>query len=610
MKLENVLSSLNQVEKNKFINVVDNLIQENNLSKKYDQIKQATNNEIVALFKQAKPYFEEYLLEKLSYINPSISILTDILSRDGNSVARVSWIESLYHKDIERLEAKVKELSAIRSTETDLLTYEGRMNVYFSCLKEAYNNDIRNNQEPKINDDERSILNVLSDKLDINHDDKVVLEYMVRPCCKQNTISDYLNELRCLGILFIKNKEQTVYVADELVEILNNIKGKAISDKYLIRVLRTLSDAELSNILKSQNQRIRGVERVNKINNIVHLGLDVKKILSVYIFNDNASQNERKERLKLLIDDLSIETKTIGTIVESRIDIIIDSLKDISKIESNVLSSAGYDECLEKLNEYFNQEKSKDFFYDLIREQFEIESVEKIDSSKLRQLSITPYDILYIVDNDDIKAIAKFFGLSNRGNVRESIVGSFNDATDKLIENYNLLANRDVNSLNAKGLNISEAEIGAKFEEATRSILEQLNLNVDEELRAEINTAKDKADLIISTSDDDVIVGEMKTHKGGGYSSYSSIARQTKSYVKLCEQHEKNVTQVLVIAPNFTDDFIEHAELDPDINISLLEAQGLYGIYEAYKNKKNPKFSLQWLQKGGLLKHSLIIKRI
>ena len=118
-----------------------------------------------------------------------------------------------------------------------------------------------------------------------------------------------------------------------------------------------------------------------------------------------------------------------------------------------------------------------------------------------------------------------------------------------------------------------------------------MGLNVDEELRSEINTVKDKADLIISTSDD-VIVGEMKTYKGRGYSSYSSLARQTKSYVKLCEQHGKNVTQVLVIAPDFTDDFIEHAELDPDINISLLEAKGLYDIYEAYRSKKNPRFSV------------------
>lgn len=120
MKLENVLSNLNQVEKNKFINVIDNLIQENNISKQYNQIKQATNNEIVALFKESKPYFHRFLLERLSYINPSISILTDILSRDGNSVARVSWIETLYYKDLERLQQKGKRVIYYRERQRQL----------------------------------------------------------------------------------------------------------------------------------------------------------------------------------------------------------------------------------------------------------------------------------------------------------------------------------------------------------------------------------------------------------------------------------------------------------------------------------------------------------
>ncbi|AFJ42748.1 Serpentine type 7TM GPCR receptor class [Francisella orientalis str. Toba 04] len=69
----------------------------------------------------------------------------------------------------------------------------------------------------------------------------------------------------------------------------------------------------------------------------------------------------------------------------------------------------------------------KTLFLNLIRKKFEIEDVEKIDSNKLRQLSITPYDILYIVDNHDIKEIAKYFSLSNRGNIRANIIGSFND---------------------------------------------------------------------------------------------------------------------------------------------------------------------------------------
>ena len=82
----------------------------------------------------------------------------------------------------------------------------------------------------------------------------------------------------------------------------------------------------------------------------------------------------------------NINTRVMGTTVNSRINTIIDSLKNISKIESNILSSASYDAFLEKINEFFNKYKSNDSFFSIIREQFEIEDIEKIDSNKLRQV--------------------------------------------------------------------------------------------------------------------------------------------------------------------------------------------------------------------------------
>ncbi|AFJ42747.1 Alpha-2-MRAP_C, Alpha-2-macroglobulin RAP, C-terminal [Francisella orientalis str. Toba 04] len=93
-------------------------------------------------------------------------------------------METLYYKDLERLQQKAKELSIIERDSDSFSEYEEKMHIYYSYLSEAYNNDIRNNQEPKINDDERCILNVLSSKLNINNDDKVVIEYMIRPCDK------------------------------------------------------------------------------------------------------------------------------------------------------------------------------------------------------------------------------------------------------------------------------------------------------------------------------------------------------------------------------------------------------------------------------------------
>ena len=161
-----------------------------------------------------------------------------------------------------------------------------------------------------------------------------------------------------------------------------------------------------------------------------------------------------------------------------------------------------------------------------------------------------------------------------------------------------------------QNLDISEAEIGVKFEEITKEIFEDLKLVVDEDLRKSINTAKDKADIIISLSDDDVIIGEAKTCKNGDFAKYSTTSRQVKAYANRCENQGKRVAQILIIAPSFSTDFVESAEMDTEVNISLLEAKGLKLIHDAFKARRNPKFSVKLLTKGGLLKAELIAKTI
>ena len=275
MKLENILSHLGQMEKAKFIGVLDTIIQNSDVSPSYSQIKQASNKEVANLFKQIKTLYSNYIREKLFYSNPTLGLLTNVLSRDGNCVARITWIESLYFKEHENLSTKVSEVSSLIREEREFDTYENKLKIYCSCLKEAFGKGVRNNSDSKINNYERSILNVLSKELDLSSEDKIITEYMLSPD-KESSVSDYISELRSLGLLFIKNKEQTIYIPDEMVSILNEINGKVLSDKYLIRILRTLSDAELSCVLRHKNIKARGVDRLDKINRIVHLGLDIK----------------------------------------------------------------------------------------------------------------------------------------------------------------------------------------------------------------------------------------------------------------------------------------------------------------------------------------------
>ncbi|WP_166426090.1 hypothetical protein [Paraglaciecola sp. 20A4] len=614
MKLSSVLSLVNQVEKSKFINAVDRICGDAvkhdskiaaQLNKLDGQIKNASSTDITQLFKIILPYFEKSVREQLAMLGAQATLLTNILSRDGNCIARINWVESLYTKEWDVINSRANELnSEIESVDDgDSFTNGKRLGIYHACLSEAYSNDERINREAKITDDERGILNVLASKLDVTADDQAGVEHLIDQIPK-NGIQDALNDLREIGLVFMSRKLQTVYVPDEIVNLLHRIQGKELADKHLLRILRTFSDSELSNILKNHRKKIRGIERKEKIFNIMKLGVPVTQLLQNDLFNDDTSVNERKERLKSLIQDLDLDVDKLGTTLEERILIILIALNTCSEHEFNALSATGFKELFSALQSHFPT------LSNVLKHEFELEEQEELDVEKLRALSITPYDILYMLTNDEVKNVVESMGIKKRGNLRLNILNSFADATDKLIENYAALARRDLATLKGNSIEIAEADIGLKFEEVTKAIFEQLGLNVDEDLRRLINTSKDKADILISLSEDDVIVGEAKTCKNGDFAKYSNTSRQVKAYANRCEQAGKRVAQVLIVAPTFSEDFVESAEMDTEVNISLLEADGLKRILDAYKSRRNPKFSAKLFTKGGLLKADLIAKNI
>lgn len=614
MKLSNVLSSVNQIEKSKFVNFLDRVCSEASHTDKElarrirnidGQIKDASSGEVTLLFKLALPLLTKEVKRLLALSGAQASLLVNILSRDGNCVAQVSWIERLYTKEwkaINEHSKSVKELIE-RGSEAGVFDENRRLGIYYSCVKEAFQNDEMNNREAKITDEERGILNVLANQLDVTAEDKIAIEHLVDPIDKVG-VQECLNQLREIGLLFISKKEHTVYVPDEIVSMLHRIQGKQIADKHLLRILRTLADAELSNILKAHDKKIRGVERTQKIESIAKMGLSATQILAHDIHGEKALVNVKKERLKQLIDDLQLKLDKLGTTLEERCELILEALNTSADREFNVLSAAGYKALFETITGCMPK------IVKTLRDEFQLEDNIELDVERLRALSITPYDILYTLTNDEVKSLKVAMEITRRGDARQVIVEAFANATDKLIENYEALARRDLAALKQKNIEIAEADIGVKFEEVTKAIFEELGFEVDEDLRRQINTAKDKADILISLSDDDVIIGEAKTCKNGDFAKYSTTSRQIKAYVNRCEAAGKRVSQVLIIAPTFSSDFVESAELDTEVNISLLEAAGLKKILEAYKSRRNPNFSAKLLTKGGLLKADLIAKRI
>ncbi|MGL6261672.1 hypothetical protein [Vibrio sp. WXL210] len=613
MKLSQVLGHTNQVERSKFVNCIDKLCQESRsdheistqLERINGQLKAASGNEITQLFSLVKKCFKDHLREQIALGGPQVSLLVNILTRDGNSVATTHWIENLYAKEFSKIDALSKEITTAINEFESQGNFEriDRLKVYHDCMYVAFSNDLKLNREAKVTEDERTILNVLADRLGISQEEVAAIEHSVNPIAELG-IDNALEYLRESGMVLINRRRSEVMIADEVTSIIHEIQGKEVRDKYALRILRSLSDSELSNVLKRHGQRSRGISRQDKISVISHSGLSIRSILANDMHNDDASQNQRKERIKLLIEDMDINIQRIGARLQDRIDVLLEHLNNSEEEEFGALSVSGFKELLTTLSVTDPKVEVR------IRSDFEIETKESLEPEKLKSLGITPFDILYLYSNDEVKTIRNDMGLSRRGNARSQIIESYASANDKLIENYVLLASRDLQGLNQVGIDIKEAELGAKFEEVTRSIFEQIGLNVDEDLRRDINTAKDKADIIISLDNEDVIVGEVKSFKNGHFAKYASTSRQVKAYVKRCESNGHRVAQALIIAPSFSEDFIDAADMDTEINISLLEAEGLKKILDAYKQRRNPSFSPKLLTKGGLLKADLISKSI
>jgi hypothetical protein len=179
-----------------------------------------------------------------------------------------------------------------------------------------------------------------------------------------------------------------------------------------------------------------------------------------------------------------------------------------------------------------------------------------------------------------------------------------------MIENYEALGFRNLAVLKENGIIIKESEIGLKFEEITKIIFENLGFHVDENLKKKLNTAKDKADIILNLDNNDIIIVECKTVKESGYNKFSYVSRQIKSYVKLASNNGLNVVKSLLIAPDFSDDFINECDLEFEINLSLITAGSLINILEGFRNSKLKQFPYQLLMKDVLIKEERILRAI
>ncbi len=614
MKLEKILEKLNSLEKGQFLKIINNLssAEKNNpkleaiLSKADSNLKNADAVQVTQAFDALSDRYVDFVMDDYSKVSSQLDILLNIITRDGNCIMRLDWFAKLYEDEIK------KQKKAIEAFKEDVNADKPSMEpsrvrdykVFAACLRTAYFNDIALNFAPKITTDEQSILDTLANSLELSMDERTMIKYAVLGIKKNSNIDDVVAELKDKGLIFLSKKNNIIYVADEIVSLARKIRGKEVADKYFRRVLLQLKEAQINMICRKHG--IDNKLLINeKIELIISSGISFSEVLKEDIHKSDVKLIDKKKAITSLCDEkLAISPAIKGTTLDDKVENLIAYFAKQYGDEKIGISTGGYERMLLDLEE-FVKGSSK-----VIRSTFQIQDEEIMHGEFLMDYNIMPRDVLELFSSEALLDLCNARNIKTRGNIVDNILAAYKDTEDLLVENYESIGFRDINSLKDNGISISEAELGSTFENITKYIFSKLGLEVDEKLRKKLNTEKDKMDILIRTGEKSVVLVECKTVKENGYNKFSQISRQVKSYKALLEKNDYQVDKIIIVAPDFSDDFVADCGDEFLLPITLLKAGSLSSIYNAVKTTGSNRFSLQMFYRDILVQEDRIIRAL
>ncbi len=612
MKLENLLDKLNSFEKNSFLKIIDGIIAEkpknskeidNILSDNSRDLKNVDNINIAKVFELVKEEFRSSVNQEFVKTTSQLDILIDIIIRDGNCIMKREWFAKLYEEELKKLQGKISAFkNSMESEKSDFSDKRIRdYKIYKACLQTAYINDDLNNQERKITTDELSILITLSQQLGLSQEEIKLINYLIVPIEKQD-IDTVINELKSIGVIFYSKKLNTVYVADEVVRLLRKLRGKEVADKYFRRVLNLLREPQINMICREHGIDWR-LPLDQKIKEIIKEGISFTTVLADDIHKDDVSLTDKKKFINDFCEkQLKLPYTIKGTLLEEKIENLIIHFEETERDEKVGISIDGYEKLVMDLGESIKG------LTETIRNAFQLQEEKVLKSNYLLDYNIKPRDVLELIKDAELVEFCKQKEIKARGDLIHNILEAYKDTKNLFIENYENIGCRNLAALKDNGILIKESELGVKFEEITKNIFEMLGFHIDEELRKKLNTNKDKIDIILNLKNNDLILIECKTLKESGYNKFSSVSRQLKSYASLAEKNEYKVIKSLLIAPEFSDDFINECGIQYDLNLSLITASSLYKILDSFKNSKHKVFPHNLLMRDVLIQEDRILK--
>lgn len=615
MKLELILDKLNSFEKNSFLKIINDIVADNPKNiKEVDKIlstdtgrdlKSMDNINVARVFNLVQEEFAEYVKAEFVNTTSQLDILTDIITRDGNCIMKQDWFSRLYETELKNIDKNVKGLK--KSFESDKSEIDDKRKrdyrVYKACLHTAYTNDDENNSDRKITTDEQSILLTLSNELELSQEEIKLINYMIVPIQKL-PVDTVINDLKNVGVLFYSKKHNTIYVADEVVRVLRKLRGKEVADKFFRRVLRQFREPQVNLICKKHNIDWR-LPYDQKIKEIIIEGISFSGVLKNDLFKDGTSVTEKKKAINDLCDKgLNINPSLKGATLEDKVANLIKHFEDIERDEKVGISIDGYEKLLLDMGETLPKLNAA------IKDEFELQDENVLKSSMLLDYNIKPRDILEIVNPKDLQKFCKAREIKTRGDDILNILDAYKDSENLYLENYENIGYRNLAVLKENGIRFKEAELGIKFEDLTKTIFTKLGFNVDEKLRKQLNTKKDKIDILINLGNNDLILVECKTNKESGYNKFSSVSRQLKAYANLAKINDFNIIKSLLVAPEFSDDFINECELEYELNLSLITASSFIKILDGFKSSKHKQLPYKLLMRDVLIQEDRILKAI
>lgn len=593
MKLENILDKLGSIEKNSFIKVIDNIISRNPknskeinkiLSSSDKGLKSVDNQNISTIFGLTSSEFQEHIKSEFQEITSQLDILIDIIIRDGNCIMKQDWFSRLYDTEIKNLKIKIKALNEdFDNDKSELSEIRKRdYKIYKACLHTAYHNDADNNRDAKVTSDELSIILTLSKQLGLSQEEVKLINYSILPI-KKLDIQEVIKGLKNIGVIFFSNKENTIYVADEMVRMLRKIREKEVAEKFYRRTLKLLREPIINQICREHNID-RKLMYSQKIEEIIKEGVSFTSLLLEDIYKHGSTLTEKKKTLNELCEKGLNISNLKGSVLEDKISSLIEHFDSVERDEKVGISIDGFDKLLTELNQSLPKLNKQ------IKEQFELQEEYVLKADFLLDYNIKPRDILDLIVKSDLSHFIKDNGIKQRGDDILNILEHYKDVENLYLENYENVAYRNLNLLKENGITVKESELGLKFEELTKIILSGLGFNVDDNLKNQLNTKKDMMDILLNLDNNEIIIVECKTSKERGYNKFSSVSRQLKSYQNVALKNDLRIVKILLISPEFSDDFVTDCEMDTEMNLSLMTASTLSNISEAFKTSKYKEF--------------------